>query len=321
MKTIGMASGAEEIQAEAVLRSVPDWAGRRIRYAPATAGIASPSHRAVDSQSWVVGIDDAAPAYFLKILHADQRDFIDVAAAFAAAQKAAALGCTPRPLHCLPEKDAAVFDYLPASWRTARMDDLRRADILEKTIAAKKALHGMAPLDATWTVFDRIRMLDDALRTAKIEAGADGWWMRSCVGDIEDAVLAAGHDAKPSHADGVASNVMIGPDGTVQLVDFDEARNADPFYEIGILLNEAFQFESEMRQGLEIFAGTFRQEQLNRCRIYAIADDFMWGLWGTLMNAVSPRGSVEFLKYAQWRLLRCRMALRHPGFEEKLRYL
>jgi thiamine kinase-like enzyme len=128
-------------------------------------------------------------------------------------------------------------------------------------------------------------------------------------------------DTTPCHADGVSSNVMIAQSGSVQLVDFDQACNTDPFYDIGIVLNEAFQFEADMRPVLEMFEGTYRETAMNRCRLYGIADDLMWGIWGTLMDAVSPRAGVEFLKYAQWRLLRCRMALHNPGFEGMLRRL
>lgn len=138
---------------------------------------------------------------------------------------------------------------------------------------------------------------------------------------IEAAILAAGFDVKPCHGDGLASNVLLGPDGAVTLVDFDEARDDDPWYEIGALLNEAFQFESEMEPALEMFEGSVRRASLNRCRAYAVVDDLVWGIWGLLMDRVSPRGEIEFLKYAQWRLLRCRMALRDPALESRLRDL
>ncbi|VFU08737.1 protein of unknown function [Methylocella tundrae] len=39
------------------------------------------------------------------------------------------------------------------------------------------------------------------------------------------------------------------------------------------------------------------------------------------MNVVSARKGVEFLKYAQWRLLRCRMTIRDARFEDMLRHL
>jgi thiamine kinase-like enzyme len=322
MKALGQASTVDEEAAEAAIRTVPDWADADMRYEPGISGVASPTHRAVDSQNWFVAKGDAPASYFLKVLHADQSDFIDLDRSVTAARQASTLGLTPAPLWHNTEVSAVVFNRLPDIWRTARMDDLLKRDVLESVIAAKKTLHGSKPLGETSTVFDRIRIVEKALAHAGIaEVAADGWWMRDCVGDIEAVIVATGFDEKTAHADGLASNIMIGPDGAVQLVDFDEARNVDPFYDIGILLNEACQFDSEMQPALEIFEGQFRQTSLNRCRLYGIADDLLWGMWGALMNKVSPRGGVEFLKYAQWRLLRCRMALRNPQFEYMLRTL
>ncbi|RWP16802.1 aminoglycoside phosphotransferase family protein [Mesorhizobium sp.] len=318
MKTLGEASTPAEVRAEAALTAVAAWTGRQIGFTSATLGIASPSHRGVDSEAWLVAVDQPSPAYFLKIVNSDQKAFVDLEAVFEAASIAAGLGCTPTPRHLARDADAIVFDLLPPGWKTARMDDLRRADVMERVIALKKAIHGARPFTLSWTVFDRIRVLDNACQAADVDHPDDLWWMLDGVGEIERAITAAGYDVRPSHADGLASNVMISQDGAVQLVDFDEARNVDPLYEIGILLNEAFPFEEEMRPALEVFEGSFRQASLDRCRAYAAADDLMWGLWGMLMNSTSPRGDIEFLKYAQWRLLRCRMALRHPDFELKL---
>lgn len=321
MKTLGEASTPAEVRAEAALTAVVAWTGKQIGYTSAPPGIASPSHRGVESEAWRVAVDQPSPAYFLKIVNSDQKAFVDLEAVFEAASIAAGLGCTPSPRHLAREADAIVFDLLPPGWKTARMDHLRRADVMEQVIALKKAIHRARPFTLCWTVFDRIRVLDNACKAAGIDHPDGLWWMLDGVGEIERSITAAGYDVRPSHADGLASNVMISQDGAVQLVDFDEARNVDPLYEIGILLNETFPFEEEMRPALEMFEGSFRQASLDRCRAYAAADDLMWGLWGMLMNSSSPRGDIEFLKYAQWRLLRCRMALRHPDFELKLRRL
>jgi hypothetical protein len=80
-----------------------------------------------------------------------------------------------------------------------------------------------------------------------------------------------------------------------------------------LLLNEASAFGDLWALGLEIFTGAATAPLINRCRLYAIADDIYRGIWGWLMSATSPRRSVEFLKYGEWRLLRGRMALREPG--------
>jgi thiamine kinase-like enzyme len=114
---------------------------------------------------------------------------------------------------------------------------------------------------------------------------------------------------------------MLGPQGRVMLVDFDCAGQGDPHYDLAVILNEACLFEDEWNQGIEIEHGRGDPAVLNRCRAYAIADDLLWGLWGLILSATSPRRDLEFLKYGEWRLLRCRMALRQPGFADRLRAL
>ena len=302
----------------AIVAGVDEWRGRSIALSPAAPGIVSPSHRGVDSDRWLISIDGAAPSHLLKIVHPEHAGGFDVAASFDAQKQAAALGCTPAVRHADPGRRAIIADLLDG-WTTAAMDDLRKPDVLARALAAKKTIHAGPAFAGSWTVFDRLRALDEARQAAGVDGPDDLWWMIDAVADVEKAISASGWDAKPAHADGLASNVMISSTGAVQLVDFDEARNVDPVYELGILLNEAFQFESEMLPALEIFEGTVRPSTLSRCRLYGIADDLAWGIWGLVMDATSSRGHFEFLKYANWRLLRCRMAVRHPGFEEKLR--
>lgn len=311
---------AADDELAAIVADVDAWRGRSVSLSPAPPGIVSPSHRGVDSSRWLVSVDGAAPSHLLKVVHPEHVGLVDAAAAFDAQKTAASLGCTPAVLHADAGRAAIVAEFLDG-WATARMDDLRKPDILAGVLALKRTIHAGPALSGGWTVFDRLRALDEARRAAGVVGPDDLWWMLDAVAGIDEAIAAAGWDPRPAHADGLASNVMVSPDGDVLLVDFDEARNIDPFYELGILLNEAFQFESEMLPALEMFEGAVHRSTLARCRLYAVADDLAWGIWGLLMDATSTRGHLEFLKYANWRLLRCRMAIRHPGFEEKLRTL
>ena len=114
---------------------------------------------------------------------------------------------------------------------------------------------------------------------------------------------------------------MIGPGGAVQLVDFDMAANKDPYFDLGSVMVEAFQFAEDCRQVLEIYDGYVSEAHYGRCRLYGIADDLMWALWGFICFAQSPRKEVEFTKYAEWRLLRCRWQFGDPDFDRWMRRL
>jgi|GEM_PF-332506 len=294
--------------------------GCRATAEPALPGILVPSHRGVDSLRWTLSLDGPPQSLFLKVLHPEHRRFVDVEASFDAQRKAAALGCTPGIRFLDVAQGASMTDLLDG-WRTGRVDDLRKPQVLEKVLTAKRKIHKGPPFRRNWTVFDRVQALESERAALGVDTPEDFGWLLESVAHIERAMIAAGWDEVPAHADGLASNIMISPDGEIQLVDFDEARNIDPYFEFGILLNEAFQSEEEIIAALEIIEGGSRRTSLNRIRLYAIADDLAWGLWGLVMDRTSARTDVEFLKYAYWRLLRCRMALRRIDLQSLLRRL
>ncbi len=149
----------------------------------------------------------------------------------------------------------------------------------------------------------------------------DAWWLVEGARAIEAAFAAAGRDERPLHGDPHASNILFDGAGNLRFVDFDMAGDGDPHHQLGAFLNEAFQFEDDMRAALEIAEGSFRAASFHRARAYAAADDLYWGLRALVLDRLSPRSGLEFRKYAGWRFLRCRMLMNRPGFEETLRKL
>lgn len=285
---------------------------------PGPAAIVSPMCQAVDWSCWRV--EEAG--LFLKLREHDAMPFVDLQATAAAARAAAGLGLSPAVRFVLPEHQAIGLDLLPASWRTARLHDLADPTIFAAVLLAKQAFRNGPPLRRTWDIFAHVAAMRDAVDRAGEGTGpADQAALMAGVGQVRDALVAAGQDLQPCHADGLASNVMLGPGGAVMLVDFDCAGMADPHLDVGVLLNEAYGSEAEMRPGLDLAFGRDDPRDLNRCRLLAFADDVAWGLWGLAMSAMSPRRGLEFLKYGEWRLLRARMMLGDGAFDVRLRQL
>ena len=272
----------------------------------AIAPIVSPMGRAAD---WTcLAVRTADQACFVKLREADAADFVDAVHAAAAARQAAALGVAPALRFA--QADALVFDLLPPPWREARLGDLAQPAILAAVLDAKRKLQRGPALPRHWDVFEQIGGFAAV-------PGQDA--LRQGVNAIAHALSAAGVDRVPAHADGTVSNIMLGEHGAIHLVDFDCAGMADPYYDIGVVLNEACADEAAWHAGLEAAFGASTPRDLARCRAYAIADDLLWGLWGLSRHAVSARRDLEFLKYGTWRLLRCRMALqRHPDVASQL---
>lgn len=317
MTALGEASTPGERALEAAIATIGEWRGCAIVYRPAVIPVISTMHRGIDADHFTVDVDDRS--FFVKITHEEQRAAIDLAGVFEASSAASAVGVAPKPCFVRPEHHAIVFDHLGAPWRAAMMHDLQDAAIIDAALAAKARLHAVPPFKRDWSIFEAIAAVTQEVEDRGIVVDDDLWWMRDAVADIHACLRAAGTDKAPSHADGLASNIMIGPDKAVRLVDFDNACNTDPLYEVGCLLNEAYAFPDQIYPVLERYEGRFREATYNRCRLYGIADDFYWGLWASLMDATSQRRGIEFLKYAKWRLLRCRVALRDYAFERMLR--
>lgn len=281
---------------------------------PGVPAIASPMWQAVEWANWIVTSDDEKEALFLKVLEPDLAGIIDVQAAHAGAIAGAAAGVAPAVEFFLPEDCAIGFAYLPSPWRSAWLDDLQKPDAMAGAIAAKTAFRQGAPLARQWDVFAEVEAWVARAAASGTSMPSDMPALIDAVRTAGTAIAAAGKDLAPCHNDGQASNLLLAPDGRVMLCDFDCAGQADPYYDLAVLLNEACAFEKDWWQGIAMQDGTCRDSAFNRCRLYGFADDVLWGLTGLVLSRTSPRRGLEFLKYGEWRLLRARMAQRAPGF-------
>lgn len=306
------APGIEEVLAASPLAGRPG-----LRWNPGVPTIASPMRQAVDADNWIVEADGISPV-FLKIYHDDAREDLDVAQAWAGIEAAGRLEVGPEALFTLPEQGVIAMAYLSSPWRPALLDDLAHGDVLRAAIVAKRRFQAGPPLARTLDVFATIAAVQARAAESKVPMPQDAGALLTWARDASAALQASGIDRRPCHNDGSASAFMLQPGGDLMLVDFDAAAQADPFYDLALLLNEASAFGDPWAPGLEVFAGRAEPRLINRCRLYAVADNILQGLRGWRLSAISPRRDVEFLKYGEWCLLRARMALREPGFANRL---
>ena len=316
MKAIGQAADELEAMAEEALTSIGDWQGRQIRYEVAAVAVVSPIHRAVEGACFNVALNDEE--LFLKVRYPDMTAFFDDGAVASSCRGAAQVGVAPALRYAEPDRGIFVFDRLGDGWTWGTVDRFADPVVLESVVTAKKRIHDLPAFDRTESVFDVIERYWAMVQTEQVTVPNDVPSILEMVRQHGEAIAASGIDVRPCHGDGVASNIMIGPQAAVRLVDFDMGANCDPYYDIGSLMVEFFQFDDDARQVLEIYDGSFDEARYNRCRLYGIADDLMWALWGFICFELSPRKGVEFTKYAEWRLLRCRWHLGHPARERWL---
>lgn len=321
MKTLGKPENGGELRAERALRSLLPGEVSRVVYEPAMFPVASPSYQAVESISYHVAPDCTDMTLFLRLGVPEVAELVDDEIARAAARRAAALGLGPELVASDATERAMLFMRLGAGWKVAKIDDLIGLDAASRLVTMQKTMAAGDALGKKWSVFDGIEVIWSLLSQTGAPLPGDAGWMRGWTLKMSAAIMAAGIDYRPAHGDPHSSNVMLGPNGAMALVDFDMAGDIDPYYQLGAQMNELYQFESQMKPLLEMHDGRFDEAAFSRCRIYAAADDFYWALRSLLLAARSQLQGVEFLKYAAWRFLRCRMLLGQPGFEERLRTL
>ncbi|WP_428031938.1 phosphotransferase family protein [Ancylobacter sp.] len=307
-----------EARIEAALARLPGLSGRVRSHALAVAPVASPMHRGVASDGVRLDLVDGA-SVFLKIHHEDCAADVTPHAA-EAVRKAAARGVTPALIEAAD--GALALAWLDTPWRYARVGDLQDAALLAKVLAAKKVLHVDGPIGHRVDPFARLASLFAEVVAAGAPLPDDTERLVATCALIGEAVEASGIDLTFCHNDGVASNVMLhGERGDVLLVDFDLAGDNDPWFDVGALINEACRFEADERAAIEAYAGACEERVLNRCRLYGIVDDTMWGLWGLARAAATPRPGIEFHKYGTWRLSHAHAKVAARGFETWLRRL
>lgn len=307
-----------EARVEVALARLPDLAGRILSHTLAIAPVASPMHRGVASDGVRLDLVDGA-SVFLKIRHEDCAADISPYAV-EAARKAASIGVAPDVIAAAD--GVLALNFLATPWRYARVGDLQDTVLLGKVLAAKKKLHAGGQIGQRFDPFMRIQALfSDVLRSGALLPD-DTTRLVATSALIGEAIEAAGIDLTFCHNDGVASNIMVnGETGDVRLVDFDLAGDNDPWFDVGATLNEACRFEADERQSVVSYAGTCEERFLNRCRLYGIVDDIMWGLWGLARAVATPRRGIEFQKYGTWRLSHAHANIAARGFETWLRRL
>ncbi|MGJ7581762.1 phosphotransferase [Variovorax sp. RHLX14] len=290
--------------------------------APGLSPIASPMHRATAREQLRLVDADGATIGIAKRLQPDMVDWIGWQASDSAQRQAARLGIAPEIWCALPGELVHVEAWKGTPWRTATLADLSRPAVLDAVLAAKRKLHVGGPLpdaDGQPDVFERIAALATGLRAAALGAPSDLDWLLRRAAAARIALDAAAHVRTLCHCDGSSGNVLVGPDDEVMLVDFDMARNDDPHFDLATTLVEACEFDEDWADALERLTGTVDRTTLARLRLYGFLDDLMWGLWGCHYSTRSRRGGIEFFKYGQWRLLRCRQAAVSWYFEQWLR--
>ena len=311
MKEPGNPTTPEEQKVERALSDLTYLAGRSVQYELAFPPIAMPMHLSIDGGTYIVVAQNPDEMCFLKVYADDRIGGLDLAKTVAVSQQAARCGIAPKVLGSSSKPDSILFEHLGPDWRPALAHDLEDIGIREKSIAVKRLWHakgtsadGPSPLETAGEF--ATRMATGTAGGSPIKKPNGYRTMLAWIERIHQALIAAGVPQQPLHGENTVTNVMIGPDQTIRLVDFDRVCVGDPMYDLGAFCLEFCHFDYQLTEAVEMYNGNFDESLFNRCKLYMIMDDFLWGCWGKISHYTSPRSEgIEFYKYGEVRFLRC----------------
>lgn len=310
METVSAAPQSRIARASATSRF---FAGAAPSPSPAVPAIAMPMHLALDGRSCAVTDALSGRAAFAKAHHAGALAPYHVEGAVEASSKAAEAGLSPALLEWDPTEGVLLFERLDAGWRMALAHDLQQPSLKQAAVTAKKAWHGTPLLTRSLSPFDVARdycrrlepcFASDAATPFPYKGGLPFPSLRDWLDRIEAALVAAGTDIAPVHGENTVSNIMIGPGGSIRLVDFDRAVNADPLLDLGGLSLDLCRNDDERMELVELYSGRADGAFLARVKLYGLVDDFLWGCWASLAEINAATRGPELLKYASNRFVR-----------------
>lgn len=282
--------------------------------------VASPVHRGVAHHCYRVAAPGQAPL-FCKLPAADQDGLMDAAAAAEMAALAGDTAVAPPVAWFDAESDVLATRWLEGDWRYARVEDLRQPERLRVVFARLQALHRAPPPSGATRHDPRARLSrqDKILRDLPVERPPNYDWLLDQAASALSALEPERAPAVPCHLGTIASNVMLGPDDALLLVDFDQAGLSEPLHDLGILLTEAFDFEDEWADALAPHYGAQTAQAVHRARLWGLVDDLSWAQWALICHARAQRSEIEYFKYASWRFMRATLTAADWTFERRLR--
>ena len=312
MKPLGAAAHPLEETIEQVIRDAPLFrGGRGMVYGPVSGGISN--------ENWRVQATDGSGDWFVKVPGQGTEMFIDRRAALDASQKAAAAGLGPRVHADLAHRGVEINDFLP-DHRPSTHSDFACRDKRVAAIAAYRRMHALPALGLTKTVFDMIDEHAAQCRTLDAPRFRHHDWVMLNEAMAREALMAAGMDLVPCFNDPMPGNFMIGPDGSIMLIDYEYSSMNDRCYDLGIWFGEMFFTPAQEMELIEEYFGHAPRDLVARVTVHKALADVKWAFWSMVQLRVS-RLEFDFHKYGMWKLMRFRQITGHPDWPAQLRSL
>lgn len=299
----GQARTDAERAVEAALDAVIAWEGRRVGYAPV--------HGGLQNENWRLEVEGEQIPFFLKIPGAGSEAFIDRNNSHVAAQRAGALGISPRIVHFDAGTGIEIIEFLEG-YRACTNGDMKRPEITTEIIGLYRAFGSIEPLPSTKTVLDMIN--EHLMQATDLGVALPRFWpelMREQQ-SAQRALLAGGIDLVPCHNDPMPGNFLISDGKPMRLVDFEFSSNNERAYELAVMTTEFFYDDTRFGECVEEFYGAADAATIARVQVCGFLADVKWGLWGIVNARLNNGWDFDYHKYGVWKLHRAQARLCDP---------
>ena len=307
-RKFGEAYSLAERQLETMLSRVSAWRGEDIYYRPIFGGFSN--------SNWHVRIEGEAKSFFVKMPGPGTEKFIDRSASLEASQRAHLLGIGPQPYGYLSDQGVEICDFVERS-RPSTARDFHVPQIRNRTVELYRTFHNSAPLGLTKTVFDMIEEHIGQLRELGGAFSHDFPSVYRHYQEARSALEASGLDIVPCYNDPAPANFLITDGGRITIVDFEYASNNDRCCDLATWCGEMFLSDAQQDEAIEHYFGRVQASIQARMFLYRVLGDFKWSLWAMIQMEISAI-DFDFHKFATWKLMRLRSAIRDPRWSQAL---
>jgi thiamine kinase-like enzyme len=233
---------------------------------------------------------------------------IDRDAEHANTARAAQAGVGAPVLEYRPELGMLVIGYLEG--RALVDEDFADAGIMARAADACRALHAGPRFVNDFDMFARQASYLETVRRrgfplpATYDDHAEAW------AKVQRALAVAPRPTVPCNNDLLAANYI--DDGErAWLIDYEYSGNNEACFELGNTATEC-NFTREQTEAWAVaYFGAPSQADLARVRLFSLASEYGWSLWGFIQAASSPI-DYDFRSWGQWRFDKAEATFRGP---------
>ncbi|HTN96659.1 MAG TPA: choline/ethanolamine kinase family protein [Nordella sp.] len=294
---LGQARTQAETEAEAMIATVPLFAGRSVSYAMMSGGLSN--------SNWRVEAEGDARAYFLKIPGKGSELFINRKASNQAARLAHEHGVGAEVVYFDPVSGLEVTEFLEG-YRASTNVDFLDPEIWGRVTDLYRAFHACPPLLITRTIFEMVEEHIGQASELKATLPADFAVLHARYQDAKRAFTASGLDITSCFNDPMPGNFLLSSDNQVKLVDFEWASNNERYYDLGVWIGEMFYSEEVTAEIARRYFGSASPQHPARLTVMRAVADFKWALWAMVQERISSL-DFDYHKYGAWKFMRARL--------------